>query len=314
MPKRAYICNEEECNKLSVSRDAIRKHCNKAHRWKSSKEQRTYWHEAWVQTFFNTGLQRYFTVSYGGPSSPRKKGGRVVNIDTEDSSFNSILEEWDQDLEKQRQALEIADKEVAKTDHTLWFKRNEWPEHLAGCNLRHLSRISRLPDKNERILQRAVEINVALVEACVTGLKSLDPETRRWLRSAKLSEIDQRPLARLQNPETQQRYSTYYSRLLCYSLRVLQSKNVESTAYGVDSAPIQNFVGFRNPEAELIQARVDSFRVRLITPECAQIRECCRASIGKQFLHEAHYRRSRGYCIVAIDIQRGEVVNAPRTD
>ena len=66
--------------------------------------------------------------------------------------FSSILEEWDQDLEKQQKALEVADKEVVKTDHTLWFKRNQWPEHLAGYNLRHLSRISRLPDKDERIL------------------------------------------------------------------------------------------------------------------------------------------------------------------
>ena len=224
-PKRAYICDEDECDELSINRDVIRIHCNRAHGWKSTPEQRTHWHEQWVQTFFNAaGLQRYFTVSYESPSSPRKKGGQVVTLDPEDDRFSSILSEWDQDLEKQRKALEIADREVAKTDHTLWFKRNEWPEHLAGCNLRHLSRISRLPDKEERVLQRAVELNVALIEACVAGLKSLDRETRRWLRSAKLSEIDQRPLARLQNPESQQTYSTYFSRLLCYSLRVLHSE------------------------------------------------------------------------------------------
>lgn len=73
------------------------------------------------------------------------------------------------------------------------------------------------------MLQRAVELNVTLIEACVAGLKSLDRETRRWLRSAKLSEIDQRPLARLENPESQQTYLTYFSRLPCYSWRVLQS-------------------------------------------------------------------------------------------
>ena len=223
-PKRAYICDGEECEELSVNRDVIRIHCNRAHEWRSTPEQRTYWHEQWVQTFFNAaGLQRYFTVSYEGPSSPRKKGRGVTVVDPIDDRFSSILEEWDQDLEKQQKALEIADKEVAKTDHTLWFKRNQWPEHLSGCNLRHLSRISRLPDKDERVLQRAAELNVALIETCVAGLKSLDPETRRWLRSAKLSEIDQRPLARLQNPESQQTYSTYFSRLLCYSLRVLRS-------------------------------------------------------------------------------------------
>jgi hypothetical protein len=73
------------------------------------------------------------------------------------------------------------------------------------------------------MLYEAVKLNRALIEKCVVGLSSLDNETRRWLRSAKHSEIDQRPLARLQNAESQQTYATYIARLLCYSLRVLQS-------------------------------------------------------------------------------------------
>ncbi|KAK3615740.1 hypothetical protein LTR22_027322 [Elasticomyces elasticus] len=72
------------------------------------------------------------------------------------------------------------------------------------CNLRPFSRISRLPDREERLLQRIVELNTMLVEKCVAGLLSLDRETRRWLRSAKLSEPDQRPPARLQNASSQQ--------------------------------------------------------------------------------------------------------------
>ena len=31
VPKRAYICDEEECDELSISRDAIRMHSNKVH-------------------------------------------------------------------------------------------------------------------------------------------------------------------------------------------------------------------------------------------------------------------------------------------
>ena len=68
-----------------------------------------------------------------------------------------------------------------------------------------------------------VKLNSTLIEKCVRGLASLDKETRRWLRSAKHAEIDQRPLARLQNVESQQTYATYLARLLCYSLRVLHS-------------------------------------------------------------------------------------------
>jgi len=133
--------------------------------------------------------------------------------------------------------LEVADAETAKTDHTLWFKKTGWAEHVAGCTLRHLSQASRLPDRDESTLRKAVELNSALIERCVRGLSSLDNETRRWLRSAKHSEIDQRPLARLQNVESQQTYAVYMARLLCYSLRVLQS--CEDTGRSEEAADMQ---------------------------------------------------------------------------
>ena len=231
-PKQAFICDEEECNELSISRDVIRKHCNRVHDWKASPGQRTYWHPVWVQTFFNAaGLQRYFTVDYQENDSDIEvdrnrgeiEGAQVTSTDREATQVNDIIQQWNAQNEKHRQTLEIAERETAKTDYTAWFNRVGWPEHLAGCNLRHLSRLSRLPDRDERLLQRAVELNSALVERCVAGLSSLDRETRRWLRSAKLSEPDQRPFARLQNSTSQQTYTTYMSRLLCYSIRVLKS-------------------------------------------------------------------------------------------
>ena len=80
-----------------------------------------------------------------------------------------------------------------------WFNKNQWPEHLKNCNLRHLSRASRLPDRNEELLQKAVKVNSALTERCVGGLLTLDNEIRQWLQSAKQSEPDVRPFARLQN-------------------------------------------------------------------------------------------------------------------
>lgn len=232
LPKRAFICDEEDCNELSVSRDVIRIHCNKAHQWKSTPEQRTHWHRQWAQTFFNAaGLQRYFTVDYDEPLSEAGEEDRNQpdkenmpgNVTEGQSRVKSIMQQWDEGLHEQEKKLEVADAETAKTDHTAWFKRNEWPEHLAKCNLRHLSRVSRLPDREERMLQRVVELNNTLVEQSVTGLSTLDRETRRWIRSAKLSEPDQRPLARLQNASSQQTYVTYMSRFACYSLRVLQS-------------------------------------------------------------------------------------------
>jgi hypothetical protein len=100
------------------------------------------------------------------------------------------------------EALELADAETIKTNHTLWFKKTSWAEHIVGYTLKHLSQASRLPDRDEQTLHEAVKLNSALIEKCVAGLSTLDNETRRWLKSAKHSEINQRPLVRLQNVES----------------------------------------------------------------------------------------------------------------
>ena len=190
-----------------------------------------------MQTFFKSaGLQRYFTVLH---NEEEDVDGQADGVETalqttsaieggtrgviENADVETIVTDWKKQEEKLNEELEVADAETAKTDHTLWFKKTGWAEHIAGCTLRHLSEASRLPDRDEHTMKKAVELNSALLERCVAGLSSLDNETQRWLCSAKHSEIDQRPLARLQNTESQQAYAVYMARLLCYSLRVLQS-------------------------------------------------------------------------------------------
>ena len=98
-----------------------------------------------------------------------------------------------------------------------------WIEHLQGSNKRHLAHAARLPSKDEPDLKQIGGLVETLVEHCVEGLSTLPQELRRWLRSVKMSETDQRPMARLQNKDSQQRYATYVKRLVCYSLRVLRS-------------------------------------------------------------------------------------------
>jgi hypothetical protein len=39
-PLLAFICEELECERISISRDEIHKHYNRTHDWKSSKEDR----------------------------------------------------------------------------------------------------------------------------------------------------------------------------------------------------------------------------------------------------------------------------------
>jgi len=135
----------------------------------------------------------------------------------------SVLQEWDQALEKQKLAQEKADSEPEKTDRTGWFSRTRWPEHLADCNLWHLSHATRLPDRDETELQQIVQSLTQLLERSVSGLATLDDEIRCWLRSAKLHEPDVRLLSRLQNAESQATYARYMQRLVCYSMRVYRS-------------------------------------------------------------------------------------------
>jgi hypothetical protein len=222
----------------------MRKHCNRTHDWKSSKEDREHWHRVWAQTFFKSaGLQKYFTVDHteqeqDGCSGDEEEAsigqitagtGEMRQSALDEIDLSGVYGDWDAAVDRHQETLEVADAEVAKTDHTLWFKRTQWAEHLAGCNLKHLSRASRLPDREEQVLQKVVELNSSLIERCVGGLSTLDHETRRWLRSAKQAEADVRPLARLQNSDSQQRYALYTARLVCYCLRVLQDSESKAT-------------------------------------------------------------------------------------
>jgi hypothetical protein len=134
-----------------------------------------------------------------------------------------IIEQWDRRLEQQEEAMQLAEAVVAKTDHTLWFKRNKWPQHLAESNLRHLSQACRLPTRGEETLGDVSDQVEGLVEECVKGLPTLGHVIRRWLRSAKASEPDVRPMARLQNEDSQKRYAGYMTRFICYTLRVWES-------------------------------------------------------------------------------------------
>ncbi|KAK4903970.1 hypothetical protein LTR49_026495 [Elasticomyces elasticus] len=169
------------------------------------------------------GSPRYFTVDQEEQHSPTDKGETpaAASIRASDGRFADIIGKWDHDLDKHQKGLELADAETAKTDHTLWFKRNGWPEHVAKCNLQHLSRISRLPDQEERLLQRVVELNTTLIDgACCSHYSTGRPDGGCGAQSCP-SRI--RPLARLQNASSQQKYATYMARFVCYSLRVLQS-------------------------------------------------------------------------------------------
>lgn len=169
--------------------------------------------------FKSKAHRRYIVVNYHD-ASVRELEESTKGVSPRNQQ---VLEQWDRHLEKREEAMQLAEAVVVKTDHTLWFKSNKWPQHLAESNLRHLSRACRLPGRDEETLKDVPEKVEALIEECVKGLPRLGHVIIRWLRSAKSSEPDVLPLARLQNEDSQKRYAGYMTRFICYTLRVWKS-------------------------------------------------------------------------------------------
>jgi hypothetical protein len=230
-PLKALQCNEKVCGFISINRKEMLKHCNKIHNWRHSTKTPVHWNAVHVQTFFTSGgFRRYFVVrvidtddnsEHGERDNSQQARNNLITEYADDAAI--IKQEWTEAQKRHQQELEIADKKIALTDRTGWFIRTGWLEHLAGRNKRRLAHASRLPDRREQELRRACEIVDRAVERSVAGLMSLAQETRRWLRSVKRGEVDVRPMGRLQNPESQARYTRYMKRFVCYCLRIVEA-------------------------------------------------------------------------------------------
>jgi hypothetical protein len=94
----------------------------------------------------------------------------------------------------------------------------------------HLAHQIRLPNQSKVKLQRAAKLMELLLERSVKGLSTLVQETKRWLRSAKQHEVDQRPMGRLQNPESQARHASYMVKFVCYTLRFVADTKAKMIA------------------------------------------------------------------------------------
>lgn len=222
-PVNGLQCTEADCDYISVNKGVFRKHCKKEHGLRWIGDTSELYMNVKVQTFFRTGgLQRYFVVhAPDGNDEPSAPAGVQGEVDR-------LLTNWKETKKSQEEKAQTMDVEAAKTDKTGWFKRTGWLEHLATRNRVHLAHQIRLPDRNEVKLQQAAKLVELLIERSVAGLSTLARETRRWLKSAQQHEIDQRPIARLQNPESQARYAGYIVKFVCYFLRILADEEART--------------------------------------------------------------------------------------
>ncbi|KAL5396423.1 hypothetical protein PMIN03_012962 [Paraphaeosphaeria minitans] len=221
------------CSYFTTSLVKLQMHCKKEHgrSWTGNTE--ALYERVKVQTFFRAGsLQRYFIVN-----ATDRADGPAAASPTATSIISTRLAEWQLTKQLHEEEAQTMSRQVAKTDKTGWFKRTGWLEHLANRNLVHLAHQTRLPDRGDERLRRVAELVELLVERSVKGLSTLARETRRWLRSAKRQEADQRPMARLQNPESQARYASYMVRFVCYYLRIVadEEEGRDSSSSSSDS-------------------------------------------------------------------------------
>ncbi|KAL1640171.1 hypothetical protein SLS61_010262, partial [Didymella pomorum] len=206
----------ETCSFITVNKDAMRMYCKKTHQQAWVGEKSLLYKTVKVQSFFRTGgLQKYFIVNL-------VDAGNTENDEVENIVQAQLAEyrSTQQEIEEELQTLEAA----AKIDKTGWFKRTGWLEFLKDRNLAHLAHQARAPDHSERKIKLAAELAEGLIERSMKGLATLTQELRRWLRSAKREEPDVRPLARLQNPESQAVYASYMVRFVCFYLRILANE------------------------------------------------------------------------------------------
>jgi hypothetical protein len=195
-----------------MNEDEMRMHFKKNHQQAWVGEKSLLYKIVKVQSFFRTrGLRKYFIVDLVDAGNGESE--QVENVVQAQLAEYKLTQ---QEIEEELQTLE----EAAKTDKTGWFKRTGWLEFLKDRNLVHLAHQARAPDHDERKIKLAAELTEQLVERSVKGLATLPQEIRRWLRSAKQSEVDPRPLARLQNPESQTVYASYMVRFVCFYLRL----------------------------------------------------------------------------------------------
>jgi hypothetical protein len=223
-PRAALRCAGwagQACEFTSTSKERLARHCNE-HGWRSDVGDREHWFGVTVQSFCPASHSpRWFIVKENHEDDTDGEGdGSILPIDH--THRQTILEGFRTLDDRHRQEQEVVDAPM-ETDQTGWWKKTGWIEHLQGSNKRHLAHAARLPSKDEPVLKQVGDLIEALVEDCVAGLSTLPQELRRWLRSVKMSETDPRPMGRLQNKDSQKRYAAYVKRLVCYSLRVLES-------------------------------------------------------------------------------------------
>ena len=243
-PISAFQCMD--CNHISTNRKSMQGHCNKTHQWHYSKDDPIHWTEVHVQTFFLGFHQRYFVVRK--ESTPTQSQIVLTEEDQDDKA--QLLQEFEESRERDAERQAVVEKEMEKSDNTGWWNLVRWRDHFAECNIKRIAHASRIPDRRDELLKHAASIVDLMIKGAVAGLSSLHDDTPFWLRTANATNtVQNRPMVRLQNEESLDRYVGYWRRFMLYCLRVSEAMDIEED--DVSSSDEDNRSGRSN-------SRVDS--------------------------------------------------------
>jgi hypothetical protein len=221
-PIPAFQCLD--CNHISINRKSMRGHYNKAHEWRYSKEDPMHWTEVHVQTFFLKFHQQYFIIwKEAALTQPQ------VSLTEEDEDDKAqILREFKEARERDAEKQAIVEKEMEKSDNTGWWNLVRWRDHFAECNLKRIAHVNRMPDRRDELLKQAASVVDLIIKGAVSGLSSLHDDTPFWLRTANTTNtVQNRPMVRLQNSESLDRYAGYWKRFMLYCLRLAEAMGIE---------------------------------------------------------------------------------------
>jgi Orsellinic acid/F9775 biosynthesis cluster protein D len=250
-------CPDDEKRFKTQSRDAMKKHGNKAHSLKRIADDELF-RVVRLQSWFRDGKERYWVVDESkqdehdrqirratiqdvGEESDESEGhdGDSPDDDAEaDDSQDEIDDQIVQDIEqwkaeaRERRLQALKDVPVVEMDS--WHQYTRWNDVLGRSkhDMVRTFQYTRDPDGDDRDdepkLGRVMRAWSRILERCLDTLAATDhKDTLKWWASPKNEAADQRPFELPQSAKSVAKYSRFYEGMICYMMRTAPKEHWE---------------------------------------------------------------------------------------
>jgi hypothetical protein len=240
-----YRC--QSCPYKTQSRDAMKKHGNKAHDKKRAADEELY-QVVQLQSWFDDRRARYWIVDQSKQDEQERRSVRVAtrdvgeasddqssgDTDKNESEQESVDEQIVEDIEKwkgearERRLRLLKDVPVVEMDS--WLQYTKWNEVLSQSkhNLVKTFHYTRMPDPDEPGLDRVLRVWHRIFDRCLDTLEATDhKDALKWWASPKNDAASQRPFELPQNAKSIKKYSEIWECFICYMIRTAPASHHE---------------------------------------------------------------------------------------